>query len=378
MATDLSNFIFIDHHAHSILKGHLQLDAIAFRQCFSETRSIGQLENHAAFSIHYIDMLHRLGEYTSTSSEDGALEYRARQPESAYLNELWDDVAMGGLIIDDGFHPAEMMGLPQLSSLCGRPVYRCVRIESVLEECLRKAGSFTELSRLFHKSLDDRGPVRTVALKSIAAYRGGLELDAVSAQEAHSDFDNVKAHMKSRGARITRGKLYHYFLMEAFEFAASKNLPVQLHAGIGDDDEDLRQSNPLCFRRILHSQTFVKTNFVFLHCYPFVAEAAYLAALYSNVYMDLSLAVSLVSPMAENMISTALAGAPSTKLLAGSDGHGIPETHWYGALCWKRALENVLNRFEQDGFVDEEEAQDIGARVLHENARNLYALLDLT
>src|SRR5215813_798002 len=155
MAIDLSNFIFIDHHAHSILKGHLQLDAIAFRQCFSETRSIGQLENHAAFSIHYIDMLHRLGEYTSTSSEDGALEYRARQPESAYLNELWDDVAMGGLIIDDGFHPAEMMGLPQLSSLCGRPVYRCVRIESVLEECLRKAGSFTELSRLFHKSLDD-------------------------------------------------------------------------------------------------------------------------------------------------------------------------------------------------------------------------------
>jgi predicted TIM-barrel fold metal-dependent hydrolase len=378
MAIDLSNFIFIDHHAHSILKGHLQLDAIAFRQCFSETRSIGQLENHAASSIHYIDMLRKLRAHTGTTSEDSALEYRARQPEDVYLNELWDDVAIGGLIIDDGFHPAEMMALPQLSNLCSRPIYRCVRIESVLEECLRKASSFSELSRLFRKHLDDRGPVRTVALKSIAAYRGGLELDVVSAQDAHSDFDNVKAYMKSRGARITHGKLYHYFLLEAFELAASKNWPVQLHAGIGDDDEDLRQANPLCFRKILHSQTFVKTNFVFLHCYPFVAETAYLAALYPNVYMDLSLAVSLVSPMAEEMISAALAGAPTTKLLAGSDGHGIAETHWYGALCWKRALEKVLQRLESDGFADEEEAQDIGARVLHENARNLYALLDLT
>jgi len=82
--------------------------------------------------------------------------------------------------------------------------------------------------------------------------------------------------------------------------------------------------------------------------------------------------------MGEDMISVALAGAPTTKLLAGSDGHGIPETHWYGALCWKRALQNVLQRLESDGFVDEIEAQDIGARVLHENARNLYALLDLT
>src|SRR5262249_37375838 len=378
MAIDLSNFIFIDHHAHSILKGHLQLDAIAFRQCFSETRSIGQLENHTASSIHYIDMLRKLGAHTGATSEESALEYRACQPEDMYLNELWDDVAIGGLIIDDGFHPAEMMGLPQLSSLCGRPIYRCVRIESVLEECLRKASSFTELSRFFHKHLDDRGPVGTVALKSIAAYRGGLELDVVSAPEAHSDFDNVKSHMKSRGARIARGKLYHYFLLEAFELAASKNWPVQLHAGIGDDDEDLRQANPLCFRKILHSQTFVKTNFVFLHCYPFVAEAAYLASLYPNVYLDLSLAVSLVAPMAEEMISVALAGAPTTKLLAGSDGHGIPETHWYGALCWKRALEKVLQRFESDGFLDETEAQDVGARVLHENARELYALLDLT
>lgn len=377
MSVDLSKFIVIDHHAHSILKGHLQLDAIAFRQCFSETRSIGQLENHVASSIPYMDMLGKLGSYTGAASEDGILEYRSKQPEARYLNELWDDVSIGGLIVDDGFHRAEMMGLQQLANLCERPVYRCLRIETVLEECLRKAGSFTELSTLFHKSLDQRGPVRTVALKSIAAYRGGLELDTVPLPEAHSDFDRLKAHMKSRGARITRGKLYHHFLMEAFEVAAARNWPVQLHAGIGDDDADLRDSNPLCFRKVLHSQTFVKTNFVFLHCYPFVSEAAYLASIYPNVYLDVSLSVSLASPLAESMISAALAGAPSTKLLAGSDGHSIPETHWYGALSWRRALERVLRGLESDGFIKETDAQDIAARVLHANARSLYGLLDL-
>ena len=32
MAINLEKYILIDQHAHSLLKGHLQLDAIAFRQ----------------------------------------------------------------------------------------------------------------------------------------------------------------------------------------------------------------------------------------------------------------------------------------------------------------------------------------------------------
>ncbi|HEY9869497.1 MAG TPA: amidohydrolase family protein [Candidatus Obscuribacterales bacterium] len=377
MPVDLSRFIFIDHHAHSLLKGHLQLDALAFRQRFSESRSISQLEKHSLSSLPYRDVLRRLDSLLGKGSEEALLEYRAEQPEQAYLNTLWDDVSIGAMIIDDGFHPAEMMGLSQLAHLSGRPVYRCARIETVLEECLARAGSFTELSRLFQKSFSEHGAVRTVALKSIAAYRGGLELEVVSAQDAHNDFDRVKAQFKTGSSRIKRGKLYHYFLLQAFELAATKNWPVQLHAGIGDDDEDLREADPLCFRKVLHSQAFAKTNFVFLHCYPFVGQAAYLASIYPNVYFDLSLAVSLASPLAADMILEALTVAPVTKLLAGSDGHSIPETHWYGALSWKRGLTHALARLVAEEFLTVPEAEDVAARVLHDNARRLYGLDDL-
>jgi len=378
MSIDLGRFIFIDQHAHSILKGHMELDAIAFRQCLSESRSVSVLQDHLPASVYYLDLVNQLCTLFGVSSEEGLLSYRLRQPEGEYLNRLWDDVSIGGLIIDDGFRPREMLTLGRLSQLCGRPVFRCLRIESVLEEALSQAASFNELAASFQKQLVAGRPPGTVALKTIAAYRGGLELEMVTGDQARNDFDRAKNALKSEGvARISRCPLYHYFLLEAFELAASERLPVQLHTGIGDDDADLRECNPLCLRPVMRSSLFANTGFVLLHCYPYIREAAYLAAIYPNVYMDLSLAISLVSPLAEAMLIETLSAAPTTKILAGSDGHSMPETHWYGVICWKRALEKALSWLTDSGFLSEQQALDIAGRILHENARKLYALEEL-
>lgn len=377
MGIDLSKYIFIDHHAHSILKDYLQLDEIAFRQCFSETSSLAVLQTHVATSLPYMHLLKELGQLLGTRNEEELLELRAKQSESYFINKLWDDVSIGSLIIDDGFRTNEMIGLTQLSNLCQRPVFRCLRIESVLGEALVHSSSFAELSNLFCQSLLEVSSHKVVSLKTICAYRGGLELDLVTPAQAQDNFDCAKTECLSKGGRVTKSPLYHYFLLQAFEIASQQNWPVQVHSGIGDDDADLRQSNPLCFRNILHSQSFSKTNFVFLHCYPFVAESAYLSSIYPNVFMDLSLSVNLASPLADNMVLEALSMAPNSKLLAASDGHNIPETHWWGTKCWRRSLQNTLNQLCNSGITSETESYDIAAAVLHENARKLYNLEEL-
>ena len=179
------------------------------------------------------------------------------------------------------------------------------------------------------------------AVKTIMAYRGGFQLEHISALEAEKDFNRVKGQLTEgapRERRITRGPLYHFFLLGAFEAAGQRNIPVQVHTGIGDDDANLLDTNPALLQKMMKTKAFANTTWILLHCYPYVREAAILCSLYPNVYMDLSLALNLVSPIATKIVEEALACAPASKVLFGSDGHSIPETHWHAALQWRRAV----------------------------------------
>jgi hypothetical protein len=375
VAIDLSKYIFIDQHAHLLLKRQQELDAIGFRKCLSESRSISFLQDHFPQSLFYQDLLSQCGELWGVEGEESLIEYRVKAQPTDYIREMLDDVSIGGLIIDDGFSSDEMIEIGEFAQITGRPVWRACRIESVLESTIKQVNSFPELASLFIESLAHQGRIKTVALKTIAAYRGGLDLSLVTKEQAINDFDQAKSTlMQSQHPRITRRPLYDYLLLQAFDFAQANNLPVQIHSGIGDDDQDLRSSNPLCMREILRAQRFSSTNFVFLHCYPYVAEAAHLASLYPHVYFDLSLALTQNSPIAKEMILTALSGAPASKLLAGTDGHSVPESYWYGALTWKRALAAALDTLIESNFLTIKQAEDTASSILFANAKELYGL----
>lgn len=376
---NLSRIILIDHHAHSLLTDFSQLDAIGFRQAFSETKSLSMLQSHAQHSIHYIHMLRELSEYLDMEEdEEKILEMRSRLGKTNYVRMLFDHASIGGSIIDAGFRKDDMLSLEKLSILCGRPIYQCIRIESVIEDCLKNAHSFDEMHSDFAEGLNNPSGPKVVAFKTIAAYRGGLEIDQWDVNAARTNFSELKTLSIQAGTvRITKSPLYHFLLSEAFEIAQTENVPVQIHCGLGDADGDLRETNPWCFRTLLERRKFSKVNFVFLHCYPYVREAALLASLYNNVYIDLSLAVSLISPQAGTMFADALSVAPSTKILVATDGHSVPETYWYASHSARRALSSVLSSLIGNGYVNENQAMTIADRLFHKNAQDLYRLSDI-
>ncbi|HEY9734018.1 MAG TPA: amidohydrolase family protein [Drouetiella sp.] len=375
---NLSRIILIDHHAHSLLKEFSQLDAIGFRQAFSETNSLAMLQAHAQHSLHYMHMLRELSEYLDVEEdEEKILEMRSRLGKTDYMQMLFDDASIGGTIIDAGFRKDDMLSLESFSSLASRPVYQCVRVEAVIESALSSNETFSGALEGFVNGLTNASGPKTVAFKTIAAYRGGLVIDETDKTSAEKDFALLKI---STGAdsmvRIARRPLYHYLLRQAFEIAQEMNVPVQIHSGLGDSDADLREANPWCFRNILEQRKFAKTNFVFLHCYPYVREAAVLASLYSNVFMDLSLALSLISTQSGSLFADALAAAPSTKILIATDGHSVPETYWYSSHSARRGLASVLSYLIGNGFVNESQALSIADRLFHGNAQQLYRLSD--
>jgi len=221
------------------------------------------------------------------------------------------------LLVDDGYPPpaqgTSWQELGELARCRSLPVLR-------LEARDGQAAAETSTAR-------ERG---FVALKTIAAYRGGL--------------DRVPVHVVAA--------------LEANE-ATGDPLPVQVHTGFGDSDLHLWRSDPSYLKPLI--ERFRDTTFVLLHCYPFVREAGWLAHVYGNVFFDLSLTIPHVARPAE-ALREALELAPISKLLYASDAARTPELYLLAARWWRDALAEVV-------------ANEHDARlVMRENALTLYRL----
>jgi uncharacterized protein len=146
----------------------------------------------------------------------------------------------------------------------------------------------------------------------------------------------------------------------------SDPVPVQIHTGFGDPDLLLPLARPGYLKPLF--ERFPETSFVLLHCYPFVREAGWLASVYPNVYLDLSLTIPHVSRPAA-VLAEAVELAPLSKLLYASDAVCAPELYLLAAVWWRDALAEVLPPLLKPG------AAEAGARmILRENALRLYRL----
>lgn len=379
MKIDLTNSVMIDNHAHSLIKRPLEVDVVEFRRAFTESNSLSMIQNHVPNSLHYMNMLNQLREIFKFETEEELIERRQNATPAVHINELWDDASIGGLLVDDGYMQNSMMSIGELANLCERPVYRILRLETLLEKLFEEVKTLSALedaleSRL--SSTDDSGS-KIVGVKTVAAYRGGLPNDPhAKSDSAKADFEMIKdAHARAKKPlRLTKSALYHQLLLRSFEIAGRLNLPIQVHTGIGDTDLVLHESNPTIMTPILKDKRFASSKFVFLHCYPYHREAAYLCSVFPNCFMDLSLSSVLVSAVFRNVLLESMAGAPVTKILAGTDGHSVPEMHWYGALMLKDSLSSVLNQLVSDNYLRSVEAHRVAENILYANCRELYEL----
>jgi predicted TIM-barrel fold metal-dependent hydrolase len=65
---------------------------------------------------------------------------------------------------------------------------------------------------------------------------------------------------------------------------------------------------------------------------------------------------------------------PLSKLMIGSGGHGTPEIAWLSAKTAKIALKAVLEDNLRMGLLEQQQAEEVGRMILHDNAARLYGL----
>jgi uncharacterized protein len=388
----LGDLVLADHHCASLLASWARAGGgqfPAWRAGFTGAGRAGGLARDVPGLLGYRHFLAALAGLLDLSPGPGqaageALEREvvARRDELAgadpggYLRLLLDHAGTAALLVDTGGGD-KVLKVAELERAADRPVHQIVRLEPLAEELLAQGAPTSRSLTRFLDGFEERVGLAmergAVALKSIAAHRGGLWLFTESSQaDRRRAFTNLDK--AAQAARFDDAVLLPFLVRRAAELAAARQVPLQFHTGIGDEDVYLPHADPALLWPMLRDPRTEECPVVLLGCYPYVGAAAHLAGTYPQVHMDLSPVVALAEPIAARQVSEALGLCPPGKLLAGSGGRAYPESHWWGATVWRRALARVLRAEVAAGGLDEAAARDTARRILATNATRLYRL----
>jgi uncharacterized protein len=378
----------VDQHCHTLLAAWSSLGdagAPGWRRCFTEAGRPASLASDVVASRGYREFLRALASLLGESAgEPTDLEARVVRRRALavgdepnmYARRLFDDARISTLLVDTGYG-SRALSATALARTVGRPVRTIVRIEKVAEACLAAARQRSLTGLVFTETLleelDRAIAAGAIGFKSIAAYRAGLDLPEPSASQVNGAFRRLDREAQAR--RLDDPIIVAHVVWEAARYAAARGVPLQFHVGFGDEDVHLPAADPALLRPLFRAPWSEGCPVVLLHCYPFVEQAAYLASVYPQVHVDLSLTIPLLGGAgAERAISSALGLCPTTKLLAASDGHSYPEMHWRGIGLWRSALANVLAQEVAAGRIDEAEVEPSARGILAGNSERVYRL----
>ena len=373
---DLSHLPLFDHHAHALFHEAVWRDA-PIEPYFSEASDPAQLDRFGRDTLAFRRGVRDLAEFFGCApAVDAVLAARRLADYGALARRMFAEARIAHWLIDDGLWTDRLLSAAECAALVpGIPVERIVRLETELALMVERHDRASALLTAFADHLRGLAP-RVAAFKSIAAYRTGLDIGRPEAAEVERAFAEAhRAGARGRPPRLAQKALIDAMLWRALGVAAAAGIPVQFHTGFGDPDLDLRLANPLHLRPLFAAAELRGLRVVFLHSYPFVREAGYLASVYPGAYVDLGLTVPYTSVHAmRTAMHEALHLAPITKVLLSTDAQRTPETFWLAARWGRRTLAAALEATVADGDLTPAEAESAASRILFGNAADLYTL----
>lgn len=288
-----------------------------------------------------------------------------------YFRDLMKDANLSALIVDEGY-PQPSVHASVLEREYNLPVGRVIRIEPLILECLEHSKDWSSLCSHFMKKLADGITDGAVAIKSIIAYRAGLDISWPNASELENNFNKWRqaGFPNGRGPGKNIRDALMYLTADA---AKEANLPIHIHCGGGDADVFLEESRPAKLFSFLKDR--FDQNIVLIHSgWPWTDEAAFISSVLPNVYLETSLATPWASLAIDNKLKSLLGIAPPFKILYGSDASSEPEILWFSAKVVRHSLQRVLEDAVREGWLVQRDIIEIASGILSGNARRLHQL----
>ena len=301
-----------------------------------------------------------------TAAREAALQADA----VGYTKGLLDAAGVIAILSDEGF-PQPPIPAEEFAATIGAKVHRVTRLEPWILQ--HRDGSFDDLvSGVEAEATQAAADPNCVAYKSVVAYRTGLDVGNPSSSDAEAAF----ARWRDEGWSETREHakpVRDFLIRRVLAIAKANGRPFHFHCGGGDPDINLEYAGPKSIFPLLVDVQ--DQPVVLVHSgYPWIREAAYIASVLPNVYLELSELIPWGWGQVEWALEMLVGTVPAAKLLYGSDEAGEPEAFWASALLARSALQRVLGKFVDRDFVSTDEAQHLGRLVLGDACRGLHGI----
>ncbi|MFF7765352.1 amidohydrolase family protein [Streptomyces massasporeus] len=364
----LDSVRLVDHHCHGTVTADLGRDA--FESLLTEGEAwpgISPFDSPVGVAVrrHCAPLLDLprhapAEEYLARRSELGRREVQRR-----FLRAAGTDV----FCVDTGYAPDPLTTPREIAEAAGGTAYEVVRLEGVAESVQAAGVEPDAYADAFHAAaLEAVRRPGVVAVKSVAAYRTGFDLDPARPSEA--EVTDAARRWLPRGGRLDDPVLVRHLLWTAVDLG----LPLQLHTGFGDNDIRLHRVDPTHLTDWLHL-TAGTIPVLLLHCWPYQRQAAYLAAVFEQVYLDVGLTLHHVGPArAGAVLAEALEITPFRKLLYSSDAYGVAESYHLGALAFRQGLAELLQERVDADELSLPDALRIARWTGRDNALRVYRL----
>jgi hypothetical protein len=387
---DLSDAEIVDNHCHGMVVDEmLKSDPATFEARLTLTgqayltsnqkdpavwRSIEALVEGNAYSLisrRWLSQFLHCAEDAAGLAQ--ARDRVLRADPAGYTRRLLADQKIVELVADEGYTYMPVGGA-DLERLVAIPVHRVARIESFIDHLIRQGlADLDGFADALQQQLDEAaGDPRTIALKSVIAYRTGLDITEPAKSEAASAFQRWRAAGWA-DSRADSKPVRDYLLHLAMPIIERHNIALHIHCGDGDPDVVFEHSRPQDLYGFL--RRYDRRPIVLMHAgHPWSEEAAYIAAILPHVYIDLSVLIPWASLNIESYLARLIGMMPSSKLLYSSDQVYEPELFWLPARFARRALERALSAAADADYLTIAQAQSIGRGILAGNTRRVHAL----
>ena len=361
----------VDHHTHGIVRGTVSPSDYAFMLDESDRRAsaeVAGLDTQVGFAVRR--WVGPLLDLEPGAPVERFLERRLGLTNEAAAAILLPAARLERLIVETGFRGDELLSPMELGALAHAPSSTVVRLEALAERVAIQGPPAAGFADSVRGAIAAELAAGAVGLKSIVAYRHGLDVDPTRPSEAEV---TAQAGMwlrdvdASRRARIDDPVLLRFLLWTAVD----TGWPLQIHTGYGDPDLDLRRADPLLLTDFLRA-TEGRGPVLLLHTYPFHRQAGYLAQMFPHVYLDVGLALNYAGAQATAIVAESLELAPFGKVLYSSDAWGLPDLHLLGSILFRRAVSRVIGGWVASGDWSLADAERVIRLVGTENARRVY------
>jgi hypothetical protein len=303
---------------------------------------------------------------------DSYVQRRAELGTAEVNRRLLQAAGVAAWLVDTGYQPDQILTPDQLAHVSGSPAHEIVRLEVLAEQVARSGSTAAGFAAAFAETLS-RAAAGAAGLKSIAAYRFGLDFDPTRPGEhdVRAATGRWLEGIDTGGtARLSDPVLLRHVIWAGVD----TGLPLQFHVGFGDPDVRLHRADPSLLHDFLAATQASGTAILLLHCYPYHRQAGYLANVFPHVYMDVGEALNHVGARSSGVLAEALELVPFHKMLYSSDAFGLPELHYLGAAGFRRDLARVTNGFVSDGAWSAMDAERVAVLIGSANARRVYRL----